>query len=70
MKLRAWRLKEGLTYSGAARALGLKNAGQVHKYENGRVPDPPQMELIRIGTNDKVQPNDFHDKPPVIGGAP
>lgn len=60
MKLAAWRKAQKLSYGGAARALGLANASLVHKYENGRVPDPPRMALIIKNTAGQVTANDFH----------
>jgi transcriptional regulator with XRE-family HTH domain len=61
MKLAAWRKKQKLSYGGAAKALGLKTAGMVHRYEQGRVPAPEQMKLIKAATKGEVTADDFFD---------
>jgi transcriptional regulator with XRE-family HTH domain len=64
MKLRTWRLRQGLTQEELAEVLGTARAS-VNRYENGRMPTRRLIRAIHKLTKGKVTANDFIE----YGGA-
>lgn len=62
MKLRTWRLNEGLTQPQLAERIGV-TVSTISRYELGRVPEPDVIKRIYAETNGKVAPSDFYDLP-------
>lgn len=62
MKLKAWRLTQGMTQSELADAICVRTSA-VSRYERDRVPEPDIVARIYAVTQGAVTPGDFYDLP-------
>ncbi len=60
MKLRDWRLAQGLSPEQLGEAIECTRQA-VHRYEKGKVPKPTMMERIVAFTGGAVTPNEWFD---------